>query len=135
MKVWANDLKIGDSFYYIRNLEIKHATIVDHDKGPLTKMNYWNLDNDEIFFVNSYVYTTEEELLDEVIKKLKEDINNNELTIRMHTYLLEDDREKLKKYLDKKKSHQTNNTEDSSIIWYNENGRVNCNEGKDSSLD
>ena len=125
MKIWANDLKIGDSFYYIRNLEIKHATIIDHDKGPLTKMSYWNLDNDETLFVNQYVYTSEEELIDEVIDKLKEDIKYSKLNIKAYELSLQYSEERLQHYLSKKQSYQINDNDDSSIVWYNENGKVN----------
>ncbi len=138
MKIWANDLKIGDSFYYISNLEIKHATIVDQDKGPLTRMSYWNLDNDEIFFVNHYVYDCEEDLIDEVIKEIQEDIDKSELNIQAYKILLDISKEKLHKYMSKKLSMQMkNNSEDSSIVWYNEEGKVNINNNdtKDSSLD
>lgn len=65
MKIWANDLKIGDNIWYNWLTEFKNATVVE--KINSFKMPAFKLDNDDILFVDQYVYTDRSDITNEMI--------------------------------------------------------------------
>lgn len=70
MKVWGNDLKIGDIIYYEHDFEIKHSTVKERDTKTF-KMPSLIMENGDRIFVNSYYYTEKQEVIDGVIEDLK----------------------------------------------------------------
>lgn len=65
MKIWANDLKVGDNIWYNWVIDFKNATVVE--KLSTFKMPAFKLDNDDILFANQYVYTDRSDITDEMI--------------------------------------------------------------------
>lgn len=73
MKIWGNDLKIGDVIYYEYNFEIKHSKIINRDHT--NKMPNLVLENGDTLPINQYYYTDEEDLK-EVVSDLKKQCEN-----------------------------------------------------------
>lgn len=65
MKIWGNDLKVGDNIWYNWLIDFKNATVVE--KLSTFKMPAFKLDNDDILFANQYVYTDRSDITDEMI--------------------------------------------------------------------
>jgi signal peptidase I len=78
MKVWGNDLKIGDSIWYESYYNFKHGIVKKRDDLTF-RMSSLILNNGDRIFVNSYYYTEREditnEVIDEVINSVKTKIN------------------------------------------------------------
>ena len=70
MKIWGNDLKIGDTIYYEYDFEIKHSTVKERDTKTF-KMPSLIMESGDRIFVNSYYYTEKQEVIDNVIEDLK----------------------------------------------------------------
>lgn len=73
MKIWGNDLKIGDIIYYEYDFEIKHSRIINRDHTY--KMPNLALENGDTLPINQYYYTNEEDLK-EIISDLKKQCEN-----------------------------------------------------------
>ena len=65
MKIWANELKIGDNIWYNWLIDFKNATVVE--KISTFAMPAFKLDNDDILLANQYVYTDRSDKTDEMI--------------------------------------------------------------------
>lgn len=65
MKIWANELNVGDNIWYDWLTDFKNATVVE--KISTFKMPALKLDNDDILFVNTYVYTDRSDITNEMI--------------------------------------------------------------------
>jgi hypothetical protein len=78
MKVWGNDLKIGDSIWYESYYNFEHGIVKKRDDLTF-RMSSLILNNGDRIFVNSYYYTEREditnEVIDEVINSVKTKIN------------------------------------------------------------
>lgn len=70
MKIWGNDLKIGDIIYYEYDLDIRHSTVKERDTKTF-KMPSLIMESGDRIFVNSYYYTEKQEVIDNIIKDLK----------------------------------------------------------------
>ena len=95
MKVWLNNLKEGDIFYHIlfdKVYKCKHLGDAHNMNFRMSRIKYEILDNETIFnedlldnvheaFVNQYVYDNKEEAINELLIKLKNEINSDVLQI------------------------------------------------------
>ena len=70
MKIWGNDLKIGDIIYYEYDLDIRRSTVKERDTKTF-KMPSLIMESGDRIFVNSYYYTEKQEVIDNVIEDLK----------------------------------------------------------------
>lgn len=65
MKIWANELNVGDNIWYDWTIDFRNATVVE--KISTFKMPAFKLDNDDILFANQYVYTDRSDITNEMI--------------------------------------------------------------------
>jgi len=70
MKIWGNDLKVGDTIYYEYDYDIRRSTVKERD-GKTFKMPSLIMENGDRIFVNSYYYTEKQEVIDNIIEDLK----------------------------------------------------------------
>ena len=66
MKIWANDLKIGETVWYEWIWCFKQATVVSIDKRTFS-MPTLVFDNGDKIFVNQYCYTDKSDITSEMI--------------------------------------------------------------------
>lgn len=119
MKVWLNDLKEGDIFYFPSTifcdaLKCEHLGDAHNMNFRMSRIKYKILEgcNDEIktffenndneLFVNQYVYTDYEEAKEVVFEKLKielESIESSIITHKKSIITLEERAEELRKAL------------------------------------
>ena len=85
MKIWGNDLKIGDIIYYECDFEIKYSRIINRDHT--NKMPNLVLENGDTLPINQYYYTDEEDLK-EIISDLKKQCENHIQAIEKDIILL-----------------------------------------------
>ena len=75
MKIWANELKIGETVWYEWVWGFKRATIVSIDKHTFS-LPTLVFDNDDRIFVNQYCYTDRSDItndmIDDIISQGKE---------------------------------------------------------------
>lgn len=76
MKIWGNDLKIGQKIYYIDDFEIKYGEVKEIDKKSF-KMPSIITDLMDRLFVNQYYYTERGEVIENLVKTLRANINKN----------------------------------------------------------
>lgn len=80
MKIWLNDLKEGDEFYYISAfgvLRVVHCGDAHNRNFRMSRIKIKVVDSDSTIdeleaFVNQYVYTEEKEAVEEYLKTLLE---------------------------------------------------------------
>ena len=70
MKIWGNDLKIGDIIYYEYDLDIRYSAVKERDTKTF-KIPSLIMESGDRIFVNSYYYTEKQEVIDNVIEDLK----------------------------------------------------------------
>ena len=80
MKVFGNDLEIGQEIYYEDHYEIKFGKILEKDFKTF-RMPSLILDNNDRIFVNQYYYTDKEEMINDVIEDLKVKCNEEILSL------------------------------------------------------
>ena len=76
MKIWGNDLQVGQKFYYIADFEIKYGEVKEIDKKSF-KMPSIITDLMDRVFVNQYYYTEREEVIENLVETLRANINKN----------------------------------------------------------
>lgn len=76
MKIWGNDLNVGQKFYYIDDFEIKYGEVKEIDKKTF-RMPSIITDLMDRVFVNQYYYTEREEVIENLIETLRANINKN----------------------------------------------------------
>lgn len=76
MKIWGNDLKVGQKIYYIDDFEIKYGEVKEIDKKSF-KMPSIITDLMDRLFVNQYYYTEKEEVIENLVERLRTHINKN----------------------------------------------------------
>lgn len=81
MRVWLNDLKIGDSFWYHNYRTVKHGTITEKVSGGKYCMERWLLDTGDEMFVNQYGFTTHAEALKELFSHITKEVTSKSLQI------------------------------------------------------
>jgi hypothetical protein len=79
MKIWGNDLKVGDTIYYERDYGIIQSTVKEKETKTV-RMHSLILENGDRIFVNDYYYTDKQDVIDslltEVIDKCKNKIEH-----------------------------------------------------------
>ena len=70
MKIWGNDLKVGDTIYYEYDLDFRQSTVKVKDTKTY-KMPSLIMENGDRIFVNDYYYTEKQEVIDNLIDELK----------------------------------------------------------------
>ena len=83
MKIWGNDLKVGDTIYYECHFDIRQSTVKKIDTMTF-KMPSLILENGNRIFVNEYYYTEKQEVIDNILEELKNKLSkvNNEINIK-----------------------------------------------------
>lgn len=76
MKIWGNDLTVGQKFYYIDDFEIKYGEVKEIDKKSF-KMPSIITDLMDRVFVNQYYYTERDEVIENLVETLRANINKN----------------------------------------------------------
>lgn len=75
MKIWGNDLKVGDEVYYIRSFKIEKDKIASRDNLSFRMPSWITEENGDRLFVNDWYYTEKEDLFTyNVIEDLKKEI-------------------------------------------------------------
>jgi hypothetical protein len=80
MKIWGNDLEIGQEVYYEDNYEIKCSKVFEKDFKTF-RMPSLILENKDRIFVNQYYYTDKQEMINDVIEDLKIKCNEEILSL------------------------------------------------------
>lgn len=70
MKIWGNNLKVGDTIYYEYDFEIRQSTVKEKDTKSF-KMPSLIMENGDRIFVNSYYYTEKQEVIDNLLKEIQ----------------------------------------------------------------
>lgn len=70
MKIWGNNLNVGDTIYYEYDFEIKQSTVKAKDTESF-KMPSLIMENGDRIFVNSYYYTEKQEVIDNLVKEIQ----------------------------------------------------------------
>ena len=79
MKVWLNDLNLGDKFWVCDWKGPREVEIVGPDNDdPLIKMKRYKLSDGFSTFVNHYVFTTKEEAINDFLPKLRKQLEKLE---------------------------------------------------------
>lgn len=76
MKIWGNDLTVGQKFYYIDDFEIKYGEVKEIDKKSF-RMPSIITDLMDRVFVNQYYYTEREEVIENLVETIRANINKN----------------------------------------------------------
>lgn len=76
MKIWGNDLKVGQKIYYIDDFEIKYGEVKEIDTRTF-KMPSIITDLTDRLFVNQYYYTEKKEIIENLVETLRANINKN----------------------------------------------------------
>lgn len=88
MKIWGNDLKLGDTVYYTTDYTILKGEIVEKDTKTF-KLPSLITNLGHRLFVNEYYYTEKDDVLKYIIKDLKmrckKDIYDAESNIKLLT--------------------------------------------------
>lgn len=70
MKIWGNNIEIGQEIYYEYDFEIKNSRVTERDTKTF-KMPSLILENGDRLFVNDWYYTEKQEVIDNVLEDLK----------------------------------------------------------------
>ena len=104
MKIWGNNLKIGDTIYYEYNFDIRQSTVKEIDTKTF-KMPSLILENGNRIFVNSYYYTEKQEVIDNILEELKnrcksklEEIDKEQKLLKFSKSFFEDKLKELDKF-------------------------------------
>ena len=101
MKIWANELNVGDNIWYQSGYEFKNATIIE--KSYDFKMPTFKLDNGELLFVNAYVYTDRMDITNELIDDVIDSCNKEVESYTSEIIILSDKIAKMKQHIYKLK--------------------------------
>lgn len=71
MKIWGNDIQVGQEIYYERGFEIKHSEVVERDNKTF-RLPSLILENGDRLFVNDWYYTEKQDIIDDLVESLKE---------------------------------------------------------------
>lgn len=88
MKIWGNDLKVGQKIYYIGDFEIKYGEIKEIDTRTF-KMPSIITDLRDRLFVDQYYYTEKDEVIENLVETLRANINKNLEDIEIEKKILD----------------------------------------------
>lgn len=83
MKIWLNNLSLGDSFWYHNFKKVKYGTIIDRVSDSNYRMERWRLDTGDEMFVNQFGYTTPEEAANALLIYCNTEITNKNAQIAL----------------------------------------------------
>ena len=118
MKIWGNNLKVGDTIYYEYDFEIKQSTVKEKDTKSF-RMPSLIMENGNRIFVNSYYYTEKQEMIDNLIDELKNRCINKLNDIKNEKDLL-----KYREVIINEKLNKLNNFQNDN--QYYEDMRIEC---------
>lgn len=118
MKIWGNNLKVGDTIYYEYDFEIKQSTVKEKDTKSF-RMPSLIMENGNRIFVNSYYYTEKQEVIDNMIDELKNRCINKLNDIKNEKDLL-----KYREVIINEKLNKLNNFQNDN--QYYEDMRIEC---------
>lgn len=106
MKIWGNDLKVGDTIYYEYDYDIRQSTVKERDEKSF-RMPSLILENGNRIFVNDYYYTEKQEVIDNIVEDLKdrcksklEEIDKQQKLLQFSKIVIEDKLKELDKFTD-----------------------------------
>lgn len=106
MKIWGNDLKVGDTIYYEYDFDIRQSTVKERDTKTF-KMPSLIMENGNRLFVNDYYYTEKQEVIDNIVEDLKdrcksklEEIDKQQKLLQFSKIVIEDKLKELDKFTD-----------------------------------
>lgn len=104
MKIWGDNLKVGDTIYYEYDFDIKQSTVKKRDTKTFM-MPSLILENGDRLFVNDYYYTEKQEVIDNIIEELKdrcksklEEIDKQQKLLSFSKSVIEDKLKELNKF-------------------------------------
>ena len=106
MKIWGNDLKVGDNIYYEYDYDIRQSTVKERDEKSF-RMPSLIMENGNRIFVNDYYYTEKQEVIDNILENLKnrcksklEEIDKQQNLLKFSKTIFEDKLKDLDKFTD-----------------------------------
>lgn len=127
MKIWGNNLKVGDTIYYEYDFEIRQSTVKEKDTKSF-RMPSLIMENGNRIFVNSYYYTEKQEVIDNLIDELKNrcvnklnDIKKEQELLKYREVIINDKLNKLNNF----KNDNQKNVKNTSSEYY-EDMRIEC---------
>ena len=106
MKIWGDNLKVGDTIWYEYDYDIRQSTVKKRDTKTFM-MPSLILENGNRIFVNDYYYTEKQEVIDNIIEDLKdrcksklEEIDKQQKLLQFSKIVIEDKLKKLDKFTD-----------------------------------
>ena len=106
MKIWGNDLKVGDTIWYEYDYDIRQSTVKKRDAKTF-RMPSLIMENDDRLFVNDYYYTEKQEVIDNILEDLKdrcksklEEIDKQQNLLKFSKTVIEDKLKELDKFTD-----------------------------------
>lgn len=127
MKIWGNNLKVGDTIYYEYDFEIRQSTVKEKDTKSF-RMPSLIMENGNRIFVNSYYYTEKQEVIDNLIDELKNrcinklnDIKKEKDLLKYREVIINDKLNKLNEF----RNDNQENVENTSSEYY-EDMRIEC---------
>ena len=106
MKIWGDNLKVGDTIWYEYDYDIRQSTVKKRDTKTFM-MPSLILENGNRIFVNDYYYTEKQEVIDNIIEDLKdrcksklEEIDKQQKLLQFSKIVIEDKLKELDKFTD-----------------------------------
>lgn len=106
MKIWGDNLKVGDTIWYEYDYDIRQSTVKKRDTKTFM-MPSLILENGNRIFVNDYYYTEKQEVIDNIVEDLKdrcksklEEIDKQQKLLQFSKIVIEDKLKELDKFTD-----------------------------------
>lgn len=104
MKIWGDNLKVGDTIWYEYDYDIRQSTVKKRDTKTFM-MPSLILENGNRIFVNDYYYTEKQEVIDNIVEDLKdrcksklEEIDKQQKLLHFSKIVIEDKLKELDKF-------------------------------------
>lgn len=104
MKIWGDNLKVGDTIWYEYDYDIRQSTVKKRDTKTFM-MPSLIMENDNRLFVNDYYYTEKQEVIDNIVEDLKdrcksklEEIDKQQKLLQFSKIVIEDKLKELDKF-------------------------------------
>lgn len=124
MKIWGNDLKVGDTIYYEYDFDIRQSTVKVKDTKSF-KMPSLIMENGDRIFVNDYYYTEKQEVIDNLIDELKNRCSKKLDEIKKEQELLTFTESVIKDKLKELRKFKVEHIIDEANMYY-EDMRIEC---------
>ncbi len=104
MKIWGDNLKVGDTIWYEYDYDIRQSTVKKRDTKTFM-MPSLIMENGNRLFVNDYYYTEKQEVIDNIVEDLKdrcksklEEIDKQQKLLQFSKIVIEDKLKELDKF-------------------------------------